>query len=153
MQQDGPQASLITRDLILSHNNVRTGTLVQNLDAVIRTLEITAITWVTAQKGPALWCNISSIRGSFSNSFSLPSRREDAFLFFFPLQMTLPIKVSIWSLHSTFNFCPRCLWAYQEAAHSAGKLLSNEHRTPLSSICKKISGLLTPNQKLKDMCI
>lgn len=147
MHQDGPQASLITRDLIPSHNNVRTGTLVQNFDAMILTLEITTVTWVTAKEGPALWCNISSICASFSSSSSLPSRRKDAFFFF--LQMTLPIKVSIWILHNVFNFCPRCLWAYQEAAHSAGKLLSNKHRTPLSSICKKTSGFLNTKSEIK----
>lgn len=142
MHQDGLQASLITSDRIPSHKNVRIRTLVQSFDAATLTLETTMITWVTAKGGPALWCNINSIRGSFSNGFSLPTRR----CFFFPCRWRCLSKF----LHSIFNFYPHCLWAFQEAAHPAGKLLTNKHRTPLSSICKRISGFLNTKSEIKE---
>lgn len=104
---------------MLSCSRARIRSVVHNLDAATLTLEITRILWVPAQKG-SFGCNVDSILGPFSNSYSR-------------------------DCPNILNFCPKCLWDYQETAptsHSAGKFFSDKHGMPLNCICQKFSGFL-----------
>lgn len=120
------RSTYATGAITLSCSRVRIRSVVHNLDAATLTLEITQILWVPAQKG-SFGCNIDSILGPFSNSFSRDCQ-------------------------NICNFWLKCLWGYQETAptsHSAGTFFSDKHGMPLNCICQNFSGFLYTKHQIK----